>query len=128
MVLDMTLSVRVFMAALHYKGREFDWDTFNCVHFVRQVYKDVGIELPLLRRELLPPKEFHLNEKQFRDMPVGHSVFFKRRAKETERTWSHLAIILAPCKLIHCTRHMGNGVIISDTSDFLKIYELAQYE
>jgi len=125
MFLSKDLSELIVTISFRYLGRPFDWDTFNCVHFVRKVYGEVGISLPLLVRGNLPPPDFHLSMYEFALMPIGHSVFFKRRASKLERYWTHVAIVVGPDKLIHCTRNLGSGVIISSKSEFMEIYDLA---
>jgi cell wall-associated NlpC family hydrolase len=123
-VLSKKLSDRIVTVSQSYLGRPFDWDTFNCVHYVRSVYHNVGITLPELVRLMLPPSEFNLSPDELVSMPLGHSVFLKRKAKVTRRPWSHVVIIVGPDKFIHCTRHMGDGVIISSKDELLEIYDL----
>jgi len=43
MILSKQLSDSITAVSCRYLGRSFDLDTFNCVHFVRSVYSDVGI-------------------------------------------------------------------------------------
>jgi len=124
-VLDKTLSRRIVTASLRYLGKPFDWETFNCVHFVRSVYQDVDMQFPILKRYDLPPREFHLGNNEFARMPRGHSVFFKRKASPVKRYWTHMAIIIGSDKLIHCTRHLGTGVTITPKSEFLETYALS---
>ena len=125
MILSEALSRQIIAVTQKYVGRFFDWDTFNCVHFVREVYREVGIELPRLVRGKLPPQDFHLSKERFESMPLGHSVFFRRRTSISDRSWTHVAIIAGRDQLVHCTRHLGNGVSISSTLEFLNVYELA---
>ena len=127
MDLSKTLSELIVSRAQEYSGRPFDWDTFNCVHFVRSVYADVGITFPILKRYELPPEEFHLSSEKFAEMPLGHSVFFKRKDKMTKRYWSHVALVVAPDALMHCTRHLGSGVVLTPKSIFLEVYELSRF-
>lgn len=128
MDLTKNLSSRVVSVACSHIGREFCYESYNCVHFVRDVYAEVGIVLPLLKRYWPPPKEFHLNSIEFERMPLGHSVFFKRKkSKFVERSWTHVAIIIGESELIHCTRNMGMGVVITSRATFLGAYDLAKY-
>ncbi|MBX4210840.1 C40 family peptidase [Candidatus Parcubacteria bacterium] len=126
MILTEILSQEIVTAARSYLGKPFDWDTFNCVHFIRMVYRDVGIVFPVLKRYDYPPAEFHLSAEAFSKMPIGHSVFFKRKAKSTARFWSHVAIIIGEDTLIHNTRHLGQGVSITEVSSLLYVYDLAE--
>ena len=125
MVLTETLSQNIVIASYKYAGMQFDWKTFNCVHFVRKVYAEFGIILPLLSHDTLPPREFHLSLDEFMRMPLGHSVFFKRKASMVHRSWTHVAIIIAPHALIHNTRHLGTGVVITPVTEFLETYVLS---
>lgn len=122
MFLSKDISDRIVSSAYCYLGWPFDWEKFNCVHFVRQVYYDVGIELPLLIRKNFPPAEFHLFSEEFVLMPIGHIVFFKRKESKVNRLWTHVAIIVSSNELIHCTRHLGNGVVITPKQEFMKVY------
>ncbi len=125
MFLSKELSERIVIVSCHYLGKPFDWDTFNCVHFVRQVYFGVGINLPRLIKSLPPPFEFHLSPDEFTLMPIGHSVFFKRKETELLRPWTHMAIIINSEELIHCSLRMGNSVNIASKKKLLEVYDLA---
>ncbi len=129
MTITTTLAKDIITISYDYLGRKFCFDTFNCVHFVREVYFKVGIEFPLLIRDKIPPSNFHLNVKEFEKMPVGHSVFFKRKMSELiNRPWTHVAIIVGANQLIHCTRNLGAGVVLTTKSEFLEIYDIAPYK
>ena len=125
MFLSKDLSDRIVSSSYRHLGRPFDYETFNCVHFVREVYFEVGINLPLLIRNGLPPAKFHLSNEEFAQMPIGHIVFFKRKNRNSERFWTHVAIIVEPKTLIHCTRNVSRGVVLTSLPDFMEVYELA---
>lgn len=125
MFLSKKLSDQIVSTSVEYLGREFCFDTFNCVHFVREVYSRVGINFPMLVRDKFPPLEFHLDVERFEEMPIGHSVFFKRKnSRLTHRSWSHIAIVVGPNELIHCTRNLGASVVITPKPIFLEAYDL----
>jgi len=124
MFLSKDVSGRIVSVSYRYLGRPFDYETFNCVHFVRVVYFEVGINLPLLIRNGLPPIEFHLSNEEFALMPIGHIVFLKRKKGKLERFWTHVAIIAESKTLIHCTRNIGKGVVLTSLSDFMEVYDL----
>lgn len=125
MDLNKSLSQDIVRFAHECLGHEFCWTTFNCVHFVRRIYSQVGIEFPLLIRDALPPQEFHLTVEEFEKMPVGHSVFFKRRMSSNQRrSWTHVAIIAEGNTLVHCTRNLGVGVVLTPKAEFLEVYKL----
>ena len=129
MVLTKKLSDEIVRVSYTYLGKEFCWTTFNWVHFVREVYGQVGILVPLLNKQYPPPKYFHLTDSEFEKMPIGHSVFFRRRLSQvTNRTWTHVGIIIGRDEIIHCTRNLGNGVVITTRHDMLEVYTRALVE
>ncbi len=127
MVLNSILSQRIVAASSAYIGKPFCYSTYNCIHFVRNVYSDVGIIFPLVERYGLPPQEFHVSPEVFMTMPHGHSVFFKRKESQVQRYWTHVGIIFDLHHVIHCTRHTGKGVVVTPVEEFLKTYALAWY-
>ena len=66
MFISKTLAEDITARALFYLGKPYDFDLFNCVHFVRQVYRDVGIDFPILDRRLSPPFSFNLTTQSIR--------------------------------------------------------------
>lgn len=125
MILSKIIANRIVSISYGYLGTRFSLESFNCVHFVRGVYAAVGVNLPTLDRYDFPPREFHLSQQEFVSMPIGHSVFFKRKEGGCSRPWNHIAIIASKCTLIHCTRYIGNGVVLTPVSVFLETYNLA---
>jgi cell wall-associated NlpC family hydrolase len=125
MILTETLSQRIVATAHQYLGRPYDWKTFDCIHFILSVYKECGIEVPRFGGAGYPPENFHLSAETFEIMPLGHSVFFKRKANLKDRIWTHAAIIVSPHELVHCSRHFGECVTITPKPEFLEIYALA---
>ena len=125
MFLSKTLSESIVSISEQYFERKFEWSSFNCVHFVIEVYDQLNICLPAIERYNFPPKDFHLSEAEFESMPIGHSVFLKRKAKDSPRLWSHVGIIYSSDSIIHCTRHLGDGVVITPKSVLMEAYILA---
>ncbi len=125
MILNASMSERIIIESHNYLGFEFNYEKFNCVHFAREVYRCVGITLPLLDRKGFPPKDFHLSPEEFGNMPTGHCAFFKRKACSSGRIWTHVAIIVSSTELIHCSRYFGCKVVITPRDMFLEIYDLA---
>ena len=124
MNLSPELARNIIEIASSYISRPFDYEQFNCVHFVREVYSKVDIELPLLVRGEYPPQEFHLSINEFEMMPIGHCVFFKRRTSVTERVWTHVAMVYSSSELIHCARRFGGKVVVTPKAEFLDVYIL----
>lgn len=117
-------SARIVAAAKSYTHHPFDLETFNCVHFVRAVYDSVGITLPLIPSRGYPLADFHLSTEELNSMPIGHSVFLKRRSEVTARHWTHMALIYAPREFIHCSRYLGHGVNIVSFEQMFSVYSL----
>ncbi len=124
MFLSESLSTSIVTTACTYLNHPFDYEKFNCVHFVISVYENVGISVPRLSRNGYPLTDFHLFSDEFAVMPIGHSVFFKRKTKVSTRIWSHVAIVVSPYELIHCSRYFGGKVVITPKEDFLGVYDL----
>lgn len=125
MNLSTALAEQIITASRAYLGRPYDWRQFDCVHFVLQVYKDVGIELPRLSGQWLPPHEFHLSGEELVAMPIGHPVFLKRKLSQKPKIWTHVAIIYSPTEVIHCSRHFGRQVAITPVGEILATYAVA---
>lgn len=125
MVLSLEMSTNIIHAARRYIGKSYNFKTFDCIHFILNVYRGVGIQVDRFGGQGYPPENLHLNDIDFDKMPLGHSVFFKRKASMKDRLWTHAAIIISPHELIHCSRHFGNQVIITPKIDFMETYTLA---
>lgn len=126
MFLDKKLADKIVNNSTIHLGKPFNFLSFNCVHFVRVVYESVGIKFPILRKDIVPPREFHLSECEFSSMPIGHSVFFYRKECSLVRPWTHVAIIISSTELIHCTRNLGDGVVVTLRDEMLDKYYLAK--
>jgi hypothetical protein len=118
-------SQHIIRTAEKYLEKPFDYWVYNCVHFIIDVYENNGIILPNIERYGYPPIGYHVIGEQFNSMPIGQSVFFKRKANTSNRIWTHVAIIYSNNELIHCSRHFGNKVVTTPKDQFLDIYALA---
>ncbi len=125
MILTARLAEAVVTTSKRHLGREFVYEKFNCVHFIRSVYEEVGIALPLLDRFGYPPSSFHLSDTELVTMPLGHSLFLKRRLSQVRRFWTHVALIVSAGEVIHCSRHFGKMVTITPIDKLWEIYALA---
>lgn len=124
MVLSENVSSQIVTSAKRFIDRAYDGRNFNCVHFVREVYAEVGIVLPMINPHGYPPNNFHLSEIEFAMMPMGHCVFFKKIISRLPRIWTHVAIVASSDSLIHCSWRAGKVVITSQT-EFLDVYKLS---
>jgi cell wall-associated NlpC family hydrolase len=125
MVISTSMSGHIVTAACSYLAQPYSRGRLDCVHFVITVYHDVGIEIPRFGGVGYPPDDFHLSAHEFYLMPIGHSVFFKRKASLSNRIWTHMAIIVSSDELIHCSRHFGDRVVITQKAEFVETYALA---
>jgi hypothetical protein len=123
-IFSANISNRVVTFASNYIGRAYNWYTFNCIHFVESVYREVGITIPRLDHKGFPPKDLHLSVEEFAMMPIGHTVFFKRKANLSGQFWTHLAIIFSSTELIHCSWYFGGKVTVTKKINFMEIYDL----
>ncbi len=124
MNLTPDLSNLIITTAYKYLGYPYNRKEFNCVHFVRRTYESLGIYIPSLSGSHHPPSEYHLSADEFDRMPIGHCVFFKRLQSRSERIWTHVAIVISPDELIHCSEFLGSRVVVTPVTDFLSFYEL----
>jgi len=125
MVLSETASDLVIRAAHQHLGRSYVWQTYDCVNFVVDVYRQANIEMPVIDKTGSPPVGFHLSADEFGSMPLGHSIFLKRKASLSDRIWTHVAIIVSQHEVIHCSRHFGRKVVVTPVKEFLRVYTLA---
>jgi cell wall-associated NlpC family hydrolase len=97
--------------------------TFDCIAFVREVYRAVGIEIPPLTAHTIPAALMLSNE-DLKKHCVGHLLFLKDRADpRTERTWTHVVIILENNHCIHNSIFYGRKVVITALEEIRKRYE-----
>ncbi len=99
---------------------------FDCVAFVRGVYRQVGIEVPKLR-SFEPPKDFNLSKEQLENPPAGHILFLKdREDPRKHRAWTHVVIILDDKNCIHCSLFFGRKVVVTPLVEIYKRYDYAE--
>lgn len=58
-------------------------------------------------------------------MPVGHTVFLRRKLSEKPKVWTHVVIVYSPTEVIHCSRHFGRQVTITPIGEILATYAVA---
>jgi cell wall-associated NlpC family hydrolase len=120
--LSPEVSNTITKIAHQYIGRPYDYKTFDCIHFIVNVYRDAGIIIPRFGGSGFPPEDLNLSTDEFEKMPLGQTVFFKRKESMSSRVWTHAAIIVSPHELIHCTRHFGGRVAVTPKHEFVRIY------
>lgn len=112
----------VVFVSLKYIGERWTKE-FTCIDFVRDVYRKVGIELPLVWGYSVPQKEFNISKKDFISWTYGYIVFLKRKKYSGKRVWTHLAITLPNGRIIHCSERFGGNVSIVTKEEVLSIYQ-----
>jgi cell wall-associated NlpC family hydrolase len=121
MILNKKKAKVIVHTAKTYLGLPYS-KTFDCVAFVREVYRTVGIEIPPLNPQTLPV-ELLLSNEQLEHHPVGHLLFLKdRQDPRTERTWTHVVIILGNGSCIHNSIFYGRKVIMTPLEEIYKRY------
>jgi hypothetical protein len=97
----------------------YDSRSFNCLHFVRVVYAEMNLSLPPLR---MNPG---LDNLRSGSVPSGYILYLKHKRDDTDRRFTHAAIVMENKKVIHCSYYFGEKVVISDIDEILSLYELA---
>lgn len=116
---------KITKSALSYLDRPYfkDW---RCVDFVRAVYQNAGINIPLLM-DYAPPPEFNISSEQLNEPPTGYLMFLRdRNDPRKSRVWTHVVIVLTPATCIHCSIFYGNKVVISSFDDIFLRYDFAE--
>jgi len=114
---------RVINKALMYLGTPYEKPGFTCVDFARAVYREVGIELPVLG-PMSPPKDFNITKDQLDEPPVGHLIFLKDKSTKKERNWTHVAILIPGKRCVHCARPPGK-ILISSLKEIFESCDFA---
>jgi len=98
-------------------------NNFRCVDFVRRVYTEVGIVIPLLKNQP-PPIELNIKIEELDNPPVGHLMFLRDRSDPRKyRIWTHVVIISENNTCIHCSIFYGNKVTVTKLPDIFQRYE-----
>ena len=111
--------------AQSYIGKPYLPNQFECADFVREVYKRIGIEVPLLAKSA-PPVEFNITTEQLAEPPIGHLMFLKNPKDRRQRSWTHVVIILSRKTCIHCSFFFGKKVVVSTFEEIFQRYEFAE--
>lgn len=123
MSLTYPQSRRVVEVALACVGRNHE-PGFGCVDFVRHVYLQIGIKIPLLSPET-PPREYNITRSMLNNPPNGAIVFLKDPTDLRLREWTHVAIALPEKKIIHNSIFFGRRVTVLTLAEVLTVYEFA---
>lgn len=126
MILTEAEIKKIILVAFSYLGHKYE-NGFDCIGFVRSVYRHIGIDVPLISGTIPPPKEFNITEDQLCNPPIGHTIFLKDRYDpRKERVWTHVVIVLPNSQCIHSSIFYGEKVSISDLREIMeKRYDFA---
>lgn len=113
---------RIVEIAHTYLGQPFDIKDFDCVYFIKAVYQKVGIEIPRFWAKDYPPQDFNLTPEELLQMPLGSTLFLKRKATTVVRPWTHMVLIASPTHFIHNSRFFGHKVVLTPKDVVLEYY------
>jgi cell wall-associated NlpC family hydrolase len=112
----------VVAIALEYLDREWG-DHFNCITFVREVYRKVCVDVPLIYSHVPPPKECNISADGLDCWHEGLILFLKRKGYTGSRTWTHVGITMPSGRLIHCSDYFGKRVSITQKEEIFTFYQ-----
>ena len=120
-----TDSAKILSVATSYLGHPYSLE-FDCIKFVRTVYKEIGIIIPKLY-SYAPPREFNIIREQLLSPPIGHLMFLKDpKDPRKHRDWTHVVIIGVENTCIHCSIFFGEKVVITPLAEIFKTYDFAE--
>ncbi|MDO8469535.1 MAG: hypothetical protein Q7S84_00760 [bacterium] len=93
---------------------------FNCMTFVRTMYRAVELTLP--------PVAANVRFMELADPPIGHILYLRHKESSVRRSYTHAAIILPGRRCIHCSYYFGGKVVVSELDELLKTYDVAGIE
>ena len=99
---------------------------FSCVDFVRLVYRQIGIDIPLLMPKLPPPSEINIKREDLGFLPLGEIIFLRDRSDGRPRPWTHVGIVYSPFEIIHCSLFFGGCVVITPIQLIWERYDFVE--
>ena len=94
---------------------------FDCIGFIRAVYKSADIDIPKIFPLEAPSYEFNISKEELGGAPEGSIIFLKDRYDPRhERKWTHAVIALCGGQCIHNSVFYGLRVTVSDMKTILK--------
>ena len=125
MNLPHSTSKRVVETALSFLGLPYS-ENFRCLDFVRTVFRQMNMNIPILHPNLSPPSDWNISETDINNPPPGHIMFLiDPNDSRKERAWTHAVIIVNPKDCIHCSIFFGREVIISPLDKIFEKYKFA---
>ena len=101
-------------------GRPYG-EEFDCIEFIRAVYRSADVHIPKISPLAAPPYEFNIRKEELKNAPEGNIIFLKDRYDpRKERKWTHAVIALRHGQCIHNSIFYGSKVTISDIETIMK--------
>jgi hypothetical protein len=122
MIHTLETAERIVEIARTYLGRPYDYKTFDCVHFIVGVYREVGIVIPRFGGQGHPPSDFNLTPEELAERPLGSTIFLRRKDYNGSRVWTHMVLIASQTHFIHCSRFFGHLVLLTPIETVLEYY------
>lgn len=126
MNLTLKQQTQVVKTALTYLGTPYE-KNFTCADFVRAVYREIEIEIPILSTAPVP-QWMNITRDELEGLPVGHLMFLRHKKNQGPRSWTHVVITLPERKCIHCSYFFGGKVVISSLVEIFEVYDFAPSE
>lgn len=100
-----------------YLNKPYDRENFNCWHFVKAVYDEADIQIPML----------HEFSNKISEENIGYVIYLNHKEKKEDdhRKWTHCGILLPENYFLHCSEYIENKVTVTPLSEILNIYNLA---
>jgi len=113
--LNPRIAGQIEAEAMQFLGTPYARD-FNCMTFVRAVYRAVGLTLP--------PMALNVTTADLVNPPIGY-VLYVQHKQAPRRGYSHVVIILPRRRCIHCSYYFGRKVVITDLDELMALYDIA---
>ena len=121
MILTPDLRQSIIATARSYIGTPKS-PAFNCVDFVRKVLATNGIVLPLINPYTQPPIEWGIKDLSLCNDAFGEIIFLKRILSQSDRPWTHVALVVSQSECIHCSSYFGRQVSKTSFEDLFTVY------
>lgn len=105
---------KIISTARTYLGRDYT-RSFNCLDFVREVYRAHGLTVP--------PPFLNLRPEDLSDPSPGYVLYLRHKTFSGDG-WTHVAIIASSESCIHCSYYFGRKVVITSIADMLSMYNV----
>jgi cell wall-associated NlpC family hydrolase len=99
----------------------------QCLGFVRDVYQEIGINIPPIWGHSNPPDGINLKKEELETFPPGRILFLRNKTTTSGRVWTHVALTLPGLKVIHHSIKLHGGtVVVSDLEQVFQYYDFVE--